>query len=148
MLSKFIKICIILILSCCFTLSRELKETIEKSNVLKENFNEINAEEIVSEEELTDNSEIIDDSILRNLGSRSQKYNSVNARSNSYNPNSTKFNPTSLNNIGGKTAQASHQKASQIWKELRGNDLPAAPPAHRMLESENKELLFLNDNYS
>jgi hypothetical protein len=62
--------------------------------------------------------------------STQQLYDKVNARSDAYNPNSPRFNPTSQNNKGGKSAQASQQKAAEIWKEIRSREsLDGAAPA-------------------
>ena len=61
-----------------------------------------------------------------------QLYDIVNARSDAYNTNSPRYNPTSQLNNGGKTAQASQQKAAEIWQEIRdrqsinGGAAPAA----------------------
>lgn len=62
--------------------------------------------------------------------STQQLYDSVNARSDAYNPNSPRYNPTSQLNNGGKTAQASQQKASEIWQEIRDRQsINGAAPA-------------------
>jgi hypothetical protein len=58
----------------------------------------------------------------RNSLSTQDLYNKVNARSDAYNSYSPRYNPTSQYNNGGAAAQASHQRASEIWQEIRSRE--------------------------